>query len=225
MAEPNSLSVIFLTLNRLPKKFAEFQYNTLLEATKEFPLLTISRKPMPGWNILDKEPPGYLNIYRQMLRGATLCDTEYVAIAEDDCLYHEQHYTFHRPEVFAFNQNRFALFTWGRPMYHWRNRFSNATFIAKKDALIDALEERFDKWGDNWPPQFIGEVGRERVDKGLGVTHIPAETVYSNVSVIQMNHEFAHEERQRRRRKSYGPIRAFDIPIWGHALKYQKLWN
>lgn len=225
MAGHTDLSVIYLTLNRLPKRFADFQYRTLQKAVGVYPLLTISREPMPGWNLIDTEEPGYLNIYRQILRGATMCTTPYVAIAEDDCLYPAEHFDFHRPEHFAYNQNRLALFTWGEPMYHWRNRFSNATLIANRRSLIEALAERFDKWGDNWPPQFIGEVGRERVDRGLGVTHIPAETVFSNTSVIQLNHVFANEERQRRKRKAYGHFRSYDIFYCGKASRYQALWS
>lgn len=219
----SDLSVLFLTLNRLPKRFAQYQWLTLLDAVGDYPLLSISREPMPGWNILDEEEPGYLNIYRQMLRGSKLCDTEYVAIAEDDCLYPAEHFAFHRPAGFAYNQNRLALFTWGEPMYHWRNRFSNATLIAKRELLIDVLEQRFAKWGNDWPT--VGEVGRKRVDERLGLPHIPAETVFSNTSVIQMNHEFANEERQRRKRKSYGQFRSYDIFEWGHAKQYQELWN
>ena len=216
------LSILYLTLNRLPNRFAAFQYSTLLKATKDFPILTISRKLMPGWNILDTEEPGYINIYRQMLRGAKLCETEYVAVAEDDCLYHADHFTFHRPEIFAYDQSRYALFTWDEPMYHWRNRYSNSTLIARRDALIETLEKRFEKWGDAWPS--VGEVGRKRVDKALGLPHIPAEEVYCNVATIQMNHVFANEERQRRKRKSYGVHRAYDIYYWGKAKQYQDLW-
>jgi hypothetical protein len=213
------LSVIFLTLNRLPEHFANYQYQTLKEAVGDYPLLTVSRKPMDGWNILDDNEPGYLNIYRQLLRAAKLCDTPYVAVAEDDCLYSKDHFTFHRPalDTFAYNQHRFALFTWGVPMYHWRNRKSNATLIAPRLLLIEALEERFDKHGDTWPQEFIGELGRERVDRGLGVTIRKSEEVFAGTAVIQLNHEHAHEERQRRQRKSYGPIKAFDIPHWGRA--------
>lgn len=218
------LSIIFLTLNRTPEGFAKKQLETLHEAAGDTPILTISRKPMDGWNILDDNEPGYLNIYRQMLRGAKLCTTEYVATAEDDCFYPREHFAL-RPKTIGYNQHRFALFTWGQPMYHWRNRFSNATLIAKRELLISALEERFAKWGNSWPPHYIGEVGRKRVDDGLGVTHYPAETLFSNTAVIQVNHELANEERQRRKRKSYGPIRAYDIPHWGKAATMQSLWT
>lgn len=219
----NDLTVLFLTLNRTPKRFAKAQWDQLRAATQS-EILTISREPMPGWNLLDTDEPGYLNIYRQMLRGAKEAKTEYIAMAEDDCFYPEDHFDL-RPKLIGYNQHRFALFTWGEPLFHWRNRFSNATLISNREHLIDCLEERFAKWGDKWPKQFIGEVGRERVDKGLGVSHTPAETLYSYNAVIQVNHELANEDRQRRRRKSYGPIKAWKIPYWGTGDTIQRLWG
>jgi hypothetical protein len=210
------LSVLFLTLNRLPQPFQRFQFETLTKAVGGAPILSISRQPMEGWNILDTEEPGYLNIYRQMLRGAKMCNTQYIAIAEDDCLYPREHFTLRpKDDEFLYNQHRWALFTWDSSMYSWRNRKSNCTLIAPRELLIEALEERFAKWGDNWPQEFIGELGRERVDRGLGVSVRKSVEVYSSIAVIQFNHEFAMEERQRRKRKSHGNIRALSIPHWG----------
>jgi hypothetical protein len=214
----SDVDVIYLTLNRLPERFSAYQIETLKKTGVS--IISVSRVPMDlGINLIDTDEPGYLNIYRQMLRAAKLSQKPYVAIAEDDVLYPPEHFSFYRPplDTFAYNQNRLALFTWGEPLYHWRNRRSNATLIAPRLLMIEALEERFEKHGSNWNPAFIGELGRERVERGLGVTLRKSVDVFSSVSVIQFNHEHAQEERQRRKRKSYGPIRAYDIPYWGHA--------
>jgi hypothetical protein len=214
----DDLTIIYLTLNRLPKEFSAYQYGLI--ADMGFPLINVSREPMHGNTLLDTEKPGYVNIYRQMLRAAKVAATPYVAIAEDDVLYPKEHFTFYRPalDTFAYNQNRLALFTWGEAIYSWRNRKSNCTLIAPREQLIEALSERFDKYptGD-FPPEFVGEVGRERVEKGLGVKIQKSEEVFSTTSVIQLNHEHAHEERQKNKRKSHGNIRMYDIPHWGHA--------
>lgn len=218
------LSVLFLTLNRLPKRFADFQFETLKKAAGQAPILAISREPMPCDYLLDTDKPGYLNIYRQMLRGAKELKTDYVAIAEDDCLYPADHFQIRGPG-FVYNQHRWALFTWDPQMYSWRNRFSNATLIAPRSLMIQALEERFTKWGDNWPPNLIGELGRKMVEKGLGVTHYPADTKWSKIAVIQFNHQYAHEERQRRARKAFGNIRATEIPFWGKSIDLVKKYD
>lgn len=206
-------------MNRLPKSFQEYQLKTLKEALGEYPLITISREPMTGDNLIDTDTPGYENIYRQLLRGAKHATTEYVAVAEDDCLYPKEHFTFHRPpqDTFAYDQHRFALFTWGEPIYHMRNRKSNATLIAPRLLLIEALEERFAKYPNGLPKQYIGELGRERVERGLGVTLRKSEEVFCPVATIQFNHDYAFEDRQKRHRKSYGQVKAYDIPRWGKA--------
>jgi hypothetical protein len=104
-----------------------------------------------------------------MLRAAKLATTKYVAVAEDDTLYHETHFTFHRPadDVFAYDQNRMALFTWDTPMFHWRNRRSNCSLIAPRLLLIEALEERFAAWPDGIPEKIVGELGRGMVERNL----------------------------------------------------------
>ncbi len=216
----NDLTVIYLSASQLPDPFAEFVRGELVKAIGDTPLISVTRKPLDfGTNLLDEEPKCLSNIYRQLLRAAKLATTDYVATAEDDCLYHASHFTFCRPEAdtFAYDQNRLSLFTWGKPMYHWRNRKSNSTLIAPRLLLIEALEERFSKWPDGTPDKITGEVGRSMIEKNMGITIRKSVEVFNDVSVIFVNHEYGSEERQRTHRKSMGPIRAYDIPHWGHA--------
>src|SRR5205823_6659407 len=100
------LTCIFLTSNRVPSKWATFHLRTLLEAIGSLPLITISKRPMdiPGVNLIDTEPSSFSNFYFQILRGCREAKTPYVAICEDDVLYHPSHFTF-RPslDTFAYN--------------------------------------------------------------------------------------------------------------------------
>lgn len=219
------LTVIYITANEVPESFAQKQRDILLKAIGQYPLISISRKPMNfGYNILDDGKKGVSNIYWQILRAARIANTEFVAIAEDDVFYHENHFTFYRPEkdTFAYNQNRFALFTWGDPIYSWRNRKSNCSLIAPRRLLIEALEERFAKWPEGTPDHLTGEVGRERVEKNLGLTIRKSTEQFSEVSIIQFNHDNASEDRQITRRKSLGQIKAYDLYHWGHAKELVK---
>lgn len=214
------LTVIYLTASLIPEEFGKFQRQVLLEAIKDTPLISVSRKPLDfGLNIIDDGEKCTHNIYVQMLRAAKMAKTKYIAIAEDDTLYHETHFTFHRPadDVFAYDQNRLALFTWDEPIFHWRNRRSNCSLIAPRELLIEALEERFAKWPNGIPENRVGELGRGMVERNLGVIERKSEDVFNKFSLIQFNHENASEDRQRNHRKSYGPIKAYDIPIWGKA--------
>lgn len=216
----NDLTIIYLTASLIPKKWGEFQRAMLLEAVGDTPIISVSREPLDfGINIIDDGKKCTHNIYVQMLRAAKMAKTKYIAVAEDDTLYHSTHFTFHRPadDVFAYDQNRMALFTWDEPMYHWRNRRSNCSLIAPRELLIEALEERFAKWPDGIPENRVGELGRGMVERNLRVTERKSEDVFNKFSLIQFNHEAASEDRQRNHRKSYGPIKAYDIPIWGKA--------
>lgn len=212
------LTVIYLTANLIPESFAEYQRRILLEAIGDTPLISVSRKPLDfGENISDDGEKNINNIYRQMLRAFKVATTDYVAMAEDDTLYPKDHFSFFRPEMdtFAYNQNRFALFTWGLPVYSWRNRESNCSLIAPRKLAIETLEERFGKYPQGTPPIHTGELGR--VEKSLKLTPRKLIDVYSANSIIQFNHDFASEDYQRRHKKKLGILRAYDIPYWGRA--------
>lgn len=213
-------TVIYLTASLIPDSFAQYQRSVLIEAIGDAPVISVSRAPLDfGINILDDGEKCTSNIYRQMLRAAKLATTKYVIIAEDDTLYCKSHFTFFRPKdnAFGYNRNRATLFTWGEPLYHWRNRLSNCSLIAPRDLLIEALEERFAKYPKGIPEKIVGELGRGMVDRNLGVTVRDCEEAYSDTAIIQINHDFASENRQRNHRKSYGQIKAYDIPFWGKA--------
>lgn len=216
----HDFTVVYITASLIPKKFAEYQRKLLIDAIKGAPIISISREPLDfGLNIIDNGKKCTDNIYRQILRAIKLATTKYVIIAEDDTLYNENHFFFYRPEddTFCYNKNRLTLFTWGEPQFHWRNRLSNCSLIAPRELLIEALEERYTKWPDGVPERIVGEVGRGMVERNLGITERKCTEQFSKVSIIQINHEFASEERQRTHRKTYGPIRAYDIFYWGKA--------
>jgi hypothetical protein len=200
----NDLTLLFITAGKLPEKWVKFHAEQL------------EKLPYPIITMRDEEKMGYQFIYKRMLEGARQATTPYVAVIEDDVLYPIEHFHF-RPEMdtFAYNQHRWALFTWGKPTYSWRNRKSNCTLLAPRELLIEALEERDAKWPDGWP--YVGEVGRSRIDKVLKVTPRKSVEWYSKVGVIQINHDNGTEGLQQRHWKDLGPVRAYDIPVWGKA--------
>src|SRR5437016_5786451 len=93
------LTIIFLTASKLPKKWALFQKEKLLEAVPDTPIITISKEPLDwGTNILQTEPYGTSNIWVQLLKGAKTATTKFIAVAEDDVLYPKEHFEFRPPE-------------------------------------------------------------------------------------------------------------------------------
>lgn len=217
--EPSNITIIFLTGNRVPKKWAAFHKEKLMEASGSSPIITISMEPLDfGMNILQNAPYGMSNIYVQLLKGAKFATTDYIGVAEDDVLYPKEHFEYRPPaDCFAYNQNRFNLFTWGKPTYSWKNRMGNFTLIAPRKLLIESLEERFQKHPKGTPESITGELGRSNVEDNLGVTHRKAIWFSTEISVIHIDHEYGIDRLAITHRKAKGILQAYDIPYWGRA--------
>ncbi len=220
----NDLTILFLTLNKLPKEWIIYHKQVLLDAIGDMPVITISKEPL-DWevNILQTEPESLSNIYWQMLKGAKLATTEYIAIVEDDTLYSKEHFAFRpKQDEFAYNMTHWSLFTWGEPTYSWRDRTGNYSMIAPRKLVIEALEERFAKYPNGTPRDLTGELGRRRVEKNLGLTHRKLVEYFTTIAIINFNHDFSEEEYQRRHIKRLALLRAYDIPYWGKASELVK---
>jgi len=174
-----------------------------------------------GHNISQPGPYGYWNIYRQLCVGAKLAKTPYVAMAEDDVLYPPHHFSAFRPPIDAvsYNRARWSLFTWD-PIYCLRQRVCNCTLIAPRELLIEAIEERMAKHpdGDSLPNRQVGEVGRDKVARWLGVKSYKSVEWWSTASVVQLNHPTGIDRRQNQQHKEHGQLRAHDVPYWGKAV-------
>jgi hypothetical protein len=216
----DDLTVIYLTLNLMPDGWVNYQLDHLIQSAGSFPIISISKIPMNlGNNLLDTEETGYANIYRQMLRAAKIAETEFVAVAEDDVLYTPSHFRAFRPQAdeFAYNRHRWSLFTWGEPVYSLRNRLSNCSMVAPRLLLIESLQEVFDKHNGCPPDNRVGECGREKIARRLGVTVHKQVDFESQEGIIHLNHIHGTEDKQQRQWKSHARIRAYDIPCWGKA--------
>jgi hypothetical protein len=210
----NDLTVLFLTVNKVPENWAKYHRKVLEEAIGDTPIITISKKPTDwGINLIQNEEPSVPNIYKQILRGCKFATTPYIAIAEDDTLYPACHFTFRPPpETYAFEGHRWGLFTWGTPTFYWSDRISNGAMIAPRETVIKALEERFDKYPEN----NIGELGKE---KGTTINRHTSMTYYSDYAMIYLSHKDGLDPLEGSRRKAMGKCQAYEIPYWGHALE------
>lgn len=217
--ESSDITIIMLTANRVPKNWARFHKEKLLEAAGSSPIITISREPLEwGINLVDIEPYTISNIYFQLFRGAEEAETDYIAVAEDDTLYPKEHFEYRPPlDTFAYNQNRFGLFTWGKPTYFWKDRISNSTLIAPRKLAVEALKERFNKYPAGTPPHFTGELGRPNIEDKLGVSHRKTSWFSTEVSIVRIDHELGIDRLSRTHRKGKGILQAYDIPYWGKA--------
>lgn len=235
------LSVIYYTANYIDEKAPEFCFNTrhyLKKAIGDHPLISVSQKPIDfGQNILFPEQKrSHFNIYRQILTGCKAAKTEFVAMAEDDILYSYSHFHTMVPKGtdFAYDMQKLSLFTWTRPpMYSYRTKRRVINhLIARRTALIEALEERFARvehllanegWDLERAQSKWGDIGR--YENLLGVTVREVEEFNSETPSIVFTHPTAYGyEFNHGSRKRLGDIKAYDVPIWGKASDVVRLY-
>ena len=216
------LTVLYYTANVLREPFATNVRNVLLEAIGDTPLISVSHEPMDfGQNIVVDYPRSIMSIYRQVLDGARAATTEYVAMAEDDCLYSKEHFSSFRPpaDEFAYDMARWSIYSWSvPPIYSIKYRHSNSTMLCPRKLLISALEERFAKY----PPatsnpnlSYFAEPGR--YERKLGVTIQKIHEYTSTCPCVTFSHPDALGFDYQGTRKGLGELKAFDIPFWGKA--------
>ena len=212
----------------------KFHNEKMLEAIGDYPLITISREQMdlPGIQLRQTEEQSHNNIFKQMLVGAKIATTPYIAMVEDDMLYSRDHFFLRPPlDTFGYNWNRWVLFTWGEPTFSFKRRICNGCSILPRLETIDALEERFAKWKE-LPHLLAGELGYAKVEKGLGVKVRKFMPMYSKTPVVQIQHTYGTpgigranpdplrdtlDLEARKIRRRHGMIRAYEIPHWGRA--------
>lgn len=220
----DDLTVIFLTINKLPKSWSDFQMEKLKEAIGDYPVISVSKTPMEfGLNLIQEEEPSAANIYHQMLRAAKVAETKYVAIAEDDVLYPYIHFHSFRPpkDAFAYNTTRWQNHSWS-PVYYWRKRTSNFALISPRELMIEALEERFSKCTDEKLNTQGGELGRDFVENRLEVTHRKIITFETHIALVCMHHDYGLDRHEKTHTKKISNLRATSIPYWGDCADLAK---
>ena len=164
---------------------------------------------------------GHLNIYKQILVGVKAANTPYVAMAEDDILYSFDHFHTYRPkhDRFAYGMSKWSLFTWTKPpLFSFRNRRMVVnSLIAKRDMLLAALTERFQKYPDESKIDLSKWGDPGRYEQILGVTVHEREEFWPITPNIVFSHEHAFGYLSRGTRKRLGDLRAIELPYWGRA--------
>lgn len=236
----DNLTVIYYTANWLDTHNPYFLENTkkqLLVAIGDLPLISVSHRPIAfGKNICVGDiGRSHLNIYRQILIGSKAAKTEYVAMAEDDILYSYEHFHNYVPEKdrFAYDMNKWSIFTWTKPplfTFRTKRKVVNS-LIAKREMLVAAMEERFQKFDE-----LIAQGRREediihywgdpgRYEDKLGVTVRETEEFYSGCPNIVFSHPEAFGYLSRGTRKKLGDLKAIELPYWGRAEDILKLYD
>ena len=145
-------SIIYLTDNTLDPEIMALCQRKLVEVSGDLPILSISQEPLDfGENIcVGAIGRNWLSFYKQVLAGCDAAGTEWVAIAEHDCLYTSEHLHYQPGDgsVFWYNDNRW-LVQWGgnhpelNGMYSWwPGSLAFSQLICGRELLRESVAER-----------------------------------------------------------------------------------
>lgn len=213
----SDLTVVYYTASYAPENFlARLQFN----------LANVTKGLKERYVYQDKNVPrSHLNIYRNALIGAKSARTKYIALCEDDVLYHKSHFDYRPPDgVFGYNMNVWSIYTWVKPaIFSYKDRRNLSQLICERDLFIEAMEERFAKYTDDvtTPIERWAEPGK--YEGLLGVTERKSAEFYSEMPNVAFSHETALSFLNLGKRKKLGNLKALEIPYWGKAedvLKY-----
>lgn len=218
----NDITIIFLTQNKLSEKWVAYHRAVLEDAADGAPIISVSRKPIDfGTNIIQTEPESAVNIFWQTLRAAKIATTPYIGMAEDDTLYPKEHFHSFRPapNVFAYNQTRWGMFAWGKPIYYWTSTVSCMTMIAPRELAIEALEERFAKYPLETQGNINagGELGKREREILLGVKPQNLQVFFTSDPILYIQHKESVDVLNQKQRKRMPRVRAYEIPNWGRS--------
>lgn len=198
------LTIVYSTAHKVPEQFRQNVFNKLKEAAGDYRMVELHSTP---------EKSSITNYYRELLEMARILTTPYLAFAEDDTLYPDEHFN-HRPDIdtFAYNFTRWNLYTWSDPpFFSLRQRKILATLIAPREKFIQVMEKRL----RNPDESQMVEPGRGDNEK------CEAFNTYNPVVVFTHPDAFGYMGGGKRANK----IRALSLPYWGEANEVIKLWQ
>ena len=228
----SDLTVIYITVNKMPSRWEQFHREHLLRAVEGHQLITISAKPvdLPGVHMIQEGPFCAWNVYRQLLRGAMIADTKYIAVAEDDTLYPRRHFSEFRPkdDEVAYDMSRWSVFSWKgeQAVFSAIRKHGNFTMIGPRQLVIEALSERAAKYPNG--NAYCGEIGRREVESILGVKRNKLVEWWCIDQMVNLCHPVGlsptYVNTPKLERKP-GELKAIEVPYWGRASDIAEVYN
>lgn len=212
----SDITLLYYTANRIHDFFAENIRNHLLGFG--LPIVSISQKAIDfGCNICVGDIGiSVYNIYRQILIGARMVETDFIICCEDDCLYNEEHFSI-RPKENAFYYNTHK-WTVHPTVFTHLIRSGMCMCIVSRDLLIETLEVRFKKYpiaSECLRPgiqKYFGEPGR--FEHRLKLPKVQIRRIETVTPTLTFSHK--HSMGGRRKIVKKYPIEK-RLPFWGKA--------
>lgn len=232
-----SITLIYYTDNSLPEYFVSTIQKHLLRVAGDFPIISVSQKPMNfGTNICVGEiGQSHISLFKQILVGAENAKTDIVFLIEHDCLYAPEHFDFIPKEknTFYYNLNHWFV-QWNKNyklngMYSYHRRKCLSQCVGFRDNMIDCLKEKIFMLESGAPLRkgqtgacepgvcdnrvaFMAELARIK-DLGKEGKQWKAERFKTRLSNLDIRHgdNFSGQRR--------GKKRCYWLPYWGDFKK------
>lgn len=167
------MEIIYTTDNALDEKIDLICKKQLLKAVAGRRIISVSQRPINfGHNVcIGDIGRSALSMERQVLMGLKAACDDVVAIAEHDCLYSQEYFSFVPPslDVFWYNENIWAL-DMRTGLFSFRHRKLMSQLICGRNMLIRATLDKINimNGSKRWNPQRpVGEPGAADYFKSL----------------------------------------------------------
>jgi hypothetical protein len=229
MAE-TMMDIIYITDSQLDESLAEKCRDYLAMAANGKRIISVSQKPLDfGDNIcVGGIGRSALSIEKQIMEGLSASRADYVAIAEHDCIYSQEHFDFVPKDdgMFWYNKNLWVL-NLGTACFSYRGRLVQSQMVCKRNLLEKATNLKTQIIStQGWPKMRpIGEPGVANIGKSLRYckTEECTESVKAYVSSFAAdsfetkipNIDIRHGANLTGRRQ--GKLRRLGLAPWGVA--------
>jgi hypothetical protein len=162
------MDIIYLTDGMLDQDLSERCREMLLSASIGHRIISVSQSPIDfGDNIcvgnIGRSPE---SIERQILAGVDAATSKWVAIAEHDCVYSSEHFSFIPSDerFFWYNENVWILRIDDGQFSILRGRKIQSQMICERSLLIEATKDKLQivgskGWKTRYPMRPVGEPG------------------------------------------------------------------
>jgi len=150
----SNITIVYYTDNCLDDEIMSVCQRHLLRSANGHRIISVSQQPLDfGENVCVGDiGRSWLSLYKQLFEGVRRAKTRYVAMAEHDCIYSEDHLTWIPPrdDTFYYNDNCWLL-QWksNKPdlsgmFSYWPRRYALSQMIGSTELMRRTIDKRLD---------------------------------------------------------------------------------
>lgn len=208
---PNNLTVLYYSSNREDEYFENKIMENILKQKGDLPLVSVTQKPRNlGHNVcVGIHDNCYNNEFKQIQIGLQEVQTEYVLVAEADCLYPPEYFAYNPKDKICFRYNNVWIYYSNRDVFNYKGRSDGAQIVNTK-AWLELITKNL----ENKPEWFNSNnerIGRCQFKEAITYPDKTATPVISFKTINGVNNRTQIREDT-----------ATELPYWGTIEKVRK---